>query len=187
MYCIVLQRRTSFLIEKTETASFRLEKNIVEKLRKEAKEKDVSLNSLVGQIFSMHVGWYANSQKAGFMPLPKVLITKIMEKLSQDEIKDIAEHIAEKEVRSMVLMLGREQNISSILDSFEFWLKATDFTYKHDNYDESHRFVIVHSMGKNWSFYLGYVMKLIFEQLEAKTELEVNPKILVINVSVDKK
>jgi len=186
MYCIVLQRRI-FLIEKTETASFRLEKRTVEKLRKEAKEKDVSLNSLVGQIFSMHVGWYANSQKAGFVPLPKVLMTKTMEKLSQDEIKDIAEYIAEKEVRSMILMLGREQNIASILDSFEFWLKATDFIYKHDNYDESHRFVIVHSMGKNWSFYLGHVMKLIFEQLGAKTELEVNPKILVINVSVGKK
>lgn len=175
------------MIEKTETASFRLEKNVVERLRKEAKEKDVSLNSLVSQIFNMHVGWHAGSQKAGFMPTPKVLITKVMEKLSQDEIKEIAKHIAEKELRSMILMLGREQNISSILESFEFWLKATDFTYKHDNYDERHRFVIVHSMGTNWSFYLGYVMKLIFEQLEAKTELEINPKILVITVNVDKK
>ncbi len=175
------------MIEKTETASFRLEKDVVEKLRREAKEKDVSLNSLVGQIFSMHTGWHADSQKAGFIPLPKVLMTKTMEKLSQDEIKDIAEYIAEKEVRSMILLLRREQSVTSILDSFEFWLKATDFTYKHDDYNESHRFVIVHSMGKNWSFYLGYVMKLIFEKLGAKTEIEVNPKILVITVSTNKK
>jgi len=76
--------------EKTETASFRLEKNVLEKLRKEAKAKDISLNSLVSQIFSLHIGWYADAPKAGFVSVPKVLLTKTMEKLSQDEIRGIA-------------------------------------------------------------------------------------------------
>ena len=174
-------------MEKTEAVSFRLEKKILEKLRKEAKSKDSSLNSLVSQIFSMHVEWYAGAQKAGFVPLPKVLVTKIMEKLSQDEIKSISEYIAKNEIKNMVLMLGREENVESIIEGFEFWLKTTNFVYKYDSYDEVRKFVIIHDMGKNWSFYLGYVMKLIFEQLDAKTEFESHPKILVITVMIDKK
>ncbi len=174
-------------MEKTEAVSFRLEKKILEKLRKEAKSKDSSLNSLVGQIFSMHVEWYAGAQKAGFVPLPKVLLSKVMEKLSQDEIKSISEYVVKNEVKNMSLMLGREQNIESNIEGFEFWLKATDFVYKYDNYDDIRKFVIIHDMGKNWSFYLGYVMKLIFDQLDAKTEFESHPKILVITVIVNKK
>jgi len=87
----------------------------------------------------------------------------------------------------MSLMLGREQNFESMLDGFEFWLKTTDFVYKHDSYDRTHKFVIVADIGKNWSFYLGETMKLIFEQIDIKTEYEISSKVLILTITENKK
>jgi hypothetical protein len=170
--------------EKTETASFRLERNVLGELRKEAESKDISLNSLVSQIFNLHIGWHANAPKAGFVPVPKPFLAKVIEKLSQDEIVNIAEYIAKDEVKNMTMMLGRELEVESILESFEFWLKTTNFAYKHDNDDGTHKFVINHEMGKKWSLYLGEVMRLIFKSLGAqKTEFEISPKTLAFTIA----
>lgn len=141
---------------------------------------------MVSQIFSLHIGWHANAPKAGFVPVPKPFLVKVMEKLSQDEISDIAQYLAKDEVKNMTMMLGRKLEIESILESFEFWLKTTNFAYKHDNDDGIHNFVINHEMGKKWSFYLGEVMRMIFKSLAIqKTEFEISPKTLAFTVIVN--
>lgn len=141
---------------------------------------------MVSQIFSLHIGWHANAPKAGFVPVPKPFLVKVMEKLSQDEISDIAQYLAKDEVKNMTMMLGRKLEIESILESFEFWLKTTNFVYKHDNDDGIHNFVINHEMGKKWSFYLGEVMRMIFKSLAIqKTEFEISPKTLAFTVIVN--
>ena len=58
----------------TETASFRLDSDNLEKLKKEAEENDLSLNQLVNQVIGNHVNFCSVAKPAGFMPMPKPVL-----------------------------------------------------------------------------------------------------------------
>jgi hypothetical protein len=47
-------------------------------LREEAKQKDISTNTLLNQIVKEHLNWHANASKAGFIAVRRLLITNLM-------------------------------------------------------------------------------------------------------------
>ena len=93
--------------KKTETATFRIEKEMLEQLRSGAKDDNITLNSFVNQILIQFQEWYAPAKKAGMIPLPKVLLMKIMEKLTKEEIIQISEYMVTKEIKDMILILKK--------------------------------------------------------------------------------
>jgi len=46
---------------------FRIKETTANSLEKEAKQKEISLNTLANQIFNMYTDWHSNAGKAGFI------------------------------------------------------------------------------------------------------------------------
>ena len=169
--------------KKTETTTFRLEKDILDDLRKTAETDKITLNSLINQIFSQFVKWDSRAPKAGLVPLPKVLLVKIMDKLTNDQIIQIAKYMVDKEIKDIILVLRREHNIITFLDVVESWAKTSDFPFEHEEKNDMHKYVISHDMGKKWSLYFGEVFKRMFEQLEiTKAEFDITDKTLLFTI-----
>jgi hypothetical protein len=79
----------------SESVTLRLDKDILDKLRKEAKDKQVSLNVLVGQIALQHLDWHAYASKAGFLAVTRGTVQKMLEKITE---KDVVEEIGRAHV-----------------------------------------------------------------------------------------
>ncbi len=77
---------------RTESISFRLDKDIIAELKREAEENQINLNTLANQIFDFYVK-FANSAKPGFIPLSKAAVVELVERCSDEETKSIAERI----------------------------------------------------------------------------------------------
>lgn len=152
--------------KKTETSTFRIEKDILEKLRVDADEDKISLNALVNQVLSQHVEWDAPAKKSGFVPLPKILLMKIMDNLTEEQIIQVSEYMVKNEIKDIILILRKEHNVNSFLDSIESWAKTSDFPFSHeDKGSGTHSYVVTHDMGKNWSLYFGIIFTRILEEL----------------------
>jgi predicted HicB family RNase H-like nuclease len=147
----------------TESITLRFDKDLVEKLRKEAQEKQISLNSLMGQIAFQHLDWHSHSIKAGFITVRKGKIMKMLEKISEKDIVEIAEYIVKRESKDFIMMLRNEYNITSALEVIETWIKIAGYSYRHDVRGAEHSFIIQHDMGKKWSLYLREQYRFIFE------------------------
>lgn len=147
----------------TESVTLRFHKGLVDNLRKEAKEKNISLNSLMGQIVMQHLDWHAHSIKAGFITVRKSKIIKMLEKLSEKDIVEIAQYVSKRESKDFIMMLRNEYNISSALDVIETWIKIAGYSYRHDVRGSEHSYVIHHDMSKKWSLYLREQYRFIFE------------------------
>ena len=169
--------------KKTETSTFRLEKDILEKLRDEAKTEKISLNAYVNQIITKFVEWYAPAQKAGMVPLPKQLLIMIMEKLSDEQIIQIAENMVTKEIKDIILALKGEHDAQGFVSVIESWAKTSNFPVQHQVLGESsHKYVITHEMGKNWSLYFGVIFTRMFEELGLKNvNCEITDKTLIFS------
>jgi predicted DNA-binding ribbon-helix-helix protein len=155
---------------KTESITFRLESEILDSLRQEAKRKDVSVNTLVSQIAKQHTNWHSMAAQAGFISVRKPLIIRLLESQNDEQIKSLAKHVALSSNKDFILMLRRKYNIHSALDFIETWIRASGYSYTHniENLDypnKLHVFIIQHDMGMKWSLYLAELYRNLFEEL----------------------
>jgi hypothetical protein len=147
----------------TESVTLRFHKYILDRLRKDAQDKQVSLNTLLNQIAIQHLDWHAHAAKAGFITVRKGSIMKMLEKISEREIIEIAESTARKESKEFVMMLRNEYNLISALDVIETWIEITGYSYRHEVRGSEHFFIVQHDMGIKWSLFIREIYRFVFE------------------------
>jgi hypothetical protein len=173
----------------SETISFRLPRNMLHKLRQEAKQKEISLDTLMTQIAKQHTEWYVNASQFGFISVRKSLIMKLLDEIRDDEkIKEIAREVA-RASRDTLLLLKEQYNIpmKSTLDFIESWIKEAGYPYIHDisGVDQNiHHFVIHQDIGLKWSLYLSEILRNLFEEFfnVTKVHFEITDNIVAFTL-----
>ena len=161
----------------SESISFRLTRDILYKLRQEAKQKEISVDRLMTQIAKQHTDWYVNASQIGFISVRKSLIIKLLDEIRDDKkIKEIARDVAKGSSDSLLFLLKEQSELpmESALDFIEIWIKEAGYPYIHDisGVDQNiHHFVIHHDMGLKWSLYLSEIFRNLFEELLNATEI----------------
>src|SRR5215813_4440866 len=85
-----------------------------------------------------------------------------------------------------VAMITGEYNIMSFLRSTESWMSSSGFRYRHDVKDRIHTYVILHEMGKKWSYFFEWWFKGAFKTLKAKdVEVNATDDTIVLKLSMD--
>ena len=153
------QKKTS------EGVTFRIPSNTVHELRKESNKKQVSLNTLVNQILKEHLDWHTYAAQARLYHVPRSSMSRIIDKLTEEELSEVAVTIAKKDFVDLGLLLRGEFTLSSFLDILENWSRVSAFPYKHEVNNDVHNFIIEHGMGKNYSFLLKEIYRNIMEDM----------------------
>src|SRR3954453_10418228 len=99
------------------------------KLRHEAEEKRISLNTLAYQIFDTYVNYASNAAKAGMIPISKEVIVELLEGYNGEQIEVIAERVQKKISKEVALLLRGEYSFKSLVDTYEYWLQIGGFPY----------------------------------------------------------
>jgi hypothetical protein len=172
--------------KRSESITFRLDSLILNKLRNEANQKDLSINTLVSQIIKQHTDWHSNAAKAGFISVRRGLIIKLLEKLSEQDIIAIAEDIA-KSSKDFILLLKNQYNIESTLDFIETWIRISGYPYRHEVSYTRHSYILQHDMGRKWSLYLLELYRHLFEEFGlAKSYFDITDNMLSFKVDTER-
>ena len=147
----------------TDRVSLRLNKIVLAKLQKEADESGISLSALVSKALKQHTDWHSNAVKAGFITVRRATILRLLDKVTEDEIRKIGHDVASSESKDFVLLLKHEYNIDSALEVIETWIKISGYPYNHETQFEKHKYFIQHDMGRKWSLYLSEAYSFVFE------------------------
>jgi hypothetical protein len=156
---------------KSENISFRLHKGQLDQLRQEAREKRISLNTLVNQIVDSYVSFIVNALKAGAVPVDKLTLVTLLQGYNEDQLKAMAQHIVGKTGVESTLQLQGRYDFEALIDSQESWLRATGFPHRHDKDSENnnrHTFIIQHDMGRKYSVFAAEGFKTYFQPLATK-------------------
>jgi hypothetical protein len=100
----------------TETITLRLEKKILAKLRRESDQNQTSLNTLANQIFRQYIDWHSKASKAGYVPLQKLVIIKLLDRLSEEDVIRVAEEVSKDMFKDVMLLLRDENDLVSTLN-----------------------------------------------------------------------
>ncbi len=165
--------------------TLRFDGQTLDSLRKEAEQKRISLNTLASQIFKTHVEFSGAAAKAGMVSFPKNLLIRLMNKLSEDEVRQLSQEIAKNEMKDTLLMIKHRYTVEAFIDLIESWIRVSGFSYTHDVSDNTHYLAIQHEMGKRWSIYHAQLFKYVFSDLGAKwADFETTDNTVTFNVEI---
>ena len=110
-------------------------------------------------------------------------MSRIFDKLTQEELSEIAFDIAKKNFVDLALLRG-EVTLSFYLDTIQNWLRISALPYKHEVNDNVHNFIIEHRMGKNFSFFLKEYNSNILDSLEIKSVFNITDNIVAFKFNM---
>lgn len=159
--------------KRTITMTFRIKKNIMETLRRDAKNRGISLNMYVNQIFKNFTDWYAFEQKVGMIPLSKPVVLDIFRNLKKEEVLDIATRIGKNEIYDIALFMRSKVDMDSFLEWIESRMKNSSMNVSHSIRGNTHIYAMKHDVCLNWSLYHKTILELIFNEIIGK-EVHIN-------------
>jgi len=113
---------------KTEVGSFRLNKDVLSKLKKEAESENLSLNSLVNKVLETHVNWHSHAAKIGIVPISSEVIKVLFKNMTDDAIKKLAKNMV-PEISEDLLLLRHEDTLDAFLDLAQDYFGVCGFPF----------------------------------------------------------
>jgi hypothetical protein len=174
---------------KSETLTFRIDRDNVKKLRSEAETQGISLNSLINQILKSFLEWHIFEPKVGMVPLSKPVVEELFTKMSKEQIIDIATRVGKNEVENAAMfMKGGKMDLDSFLSWFETRMKNSSIQMSHvfDEKDRTYNYIIKHDICENWSLYFKEIVLYIFNELFGKrVDITTSHTMLTFKFKVD--
>lgn len=155
--------------------TFRIDEDILNKLRTESEHRETNLNTFVNQIFKRYVECDMFESKVGMVPIAKQIIVELYGNMTKEEITDMANRIGKNVVRDIALFMKGDITLNSFLSWFETRMKASSIEINHNIKGSNHTFIVKHDLGEIWSLYHKIVLDLIFrEVLDKKVDFDFN-------------
>lgn len=161
-------RRAAEPQNKTESITLRVEKKVLDKLRDEASREMKSVNVLGNQILKFYVNWHSVAVDAGFIYIDKKNLSRIADKLTEEEIDQILDGYFENEFVGRLKMLTGDTKLDRFLKMMEGWMFGSGLRYRHMTNNGIHTYVIQHDMGKNAAYYIKTYFKRSLQFMKAK-------------------
>lgn len=145
--------------------TFRLDEQIIKKLRLESDNRQISTNTLVNQALRRFLEWGMFEPTAGFIMINRPVFSEVFGKLTQKEVVDIASRVGKNEVRDIALFMKGSIDLLSFLSWFEIRMINSSVQVSHSNNDGFHTYVMKHDIGRNWSVYHKTILESIFQEV----------------------
>ena len=166
---------------KTSTFTLRIDEDIIKSLQNESQLQDISLNTLINKILKRYVEWDSYEPKVGMIPIPKLLVEKLFEKRSTQEIIDLAMKVGKNELEDILLFMNKKIDWILFLNWFELRLQNSAIEIVHTVEANKHTFIMKHGMGENWSLYHKTIFELISkENSKNPVQIKYNSRIISI-------
>ena len=153
--------------EKTITRSFRISENAFLALEEEARKRNISLNTLVNQLFLSFANFDRSFQKFGMLKISNVAYRRTLKAVPNEEIVEAAREVAQNSAR--VVLLTRYGTIS-LAGILEYLKSLADYAYWFEYNEvlspERKRVVtLTHSLGEKFSLFMVAYSKSLFDQI----------------------
>ena len=176
--------------KKSQSITFRLDSHTIDELQREADQNQISLNVLVNQALKRYSDWDRYENRIGMMPVPKAMLTSLIDKavdmakkngIKEEDIERVRDQIIKQAaeiafniIKDAVLFMKKQYNLWVVLAVLQEYMKVSGINSDHRiEGGRKHVFVIQHELGENWSLFTKELLELIFENL-AKVRAQVN-------------
>ena len=150
------------MAESTGIITIRVPKSLKSKLENMSRKNQVNLNLLINQILTKNVQWDEHITNMGWLQFNPSTVKEIFNYLDEDEIANLAKATKTDVINGIKFIYG-DTNLQHSIEFIDSWLRATNIPFRHTEDTKSHKFIIRHNIGKNWS---SFAIKITEEFME---------------------
>lgn len=107
--------------------------------------------------------------KVGLIPIAKPIVVTLFNKMSNEDISNMAKEIGKDVVHDIALFMKNKMDLDSFLSWFETRMRSSLTETNHTIQDGYHVYVLKHELGEKWSLYHKIVIELMFNEIFNKT------------------
>lgn len=167
------------------TRSVRIDTDIDEGLRRLATEGGVSVNFLTSKALRRFVEWDAYGAKFGFIDMPGPILTKMVDFLSDDQVRDLGRWVGATLLREYVTFWFKEVTIETVLEAFPRLVSKYGRLFAFEELDERGRKTVIlkHGSGPKMSMLYQEIARAAFtELLKTNSQVESTENQVVIRL-----
>jgi hypothetical protein len=161
------RRRKRIIKGRTSTTTFRIENDVLGKLREESVQQEISLNTFINKILKKYVEQSMFEPRFKIIPMARPVVAEIFRKMSKEEIVNLVRNVTKDTVLDMVLFSKGKIDLNSFLSWFELRMKSAFVEINRivDDNNKTCRYIMKHDLGGNWSYFHMVLLQLIFNDL----------------------
>lgn len=171
--------------EKNKTVTFRIEKNVLDKIKSHAAFERITLNALVNQLLAHAVDWDIVASKSGWVPVPKALLMAWFDSLDDKTIQNIAEEKGRLVSKDMLFAMKGKCGIWEWISILRGRAKAAGFSFTELEDKNEIKFIMRHDMGLKWSKHFKSFYETAFKELGCNAKFDLTENTIIYNI--DKK
>lgn len=114
----------------TKGMTFRLPSEKLDPLRKVSEARNISPNTLFNQIIKAYLDWHSRAAHARLYYLPKSFLIRLINELTEEEIRELARDTAKNDLVDISLFLRGGFTIASLSNITETWLRIAQMPYR---------------------------------------------------------
>ncbi len=153
----------------TVAISFRLEKADLDQLRLIARTSRISLNTLVSQLVHNYLRLWVFDLKFGFHSISNGLIQMAFANLTEEEIKEIAEHEGAKVHREIIRHLYGKVSKKTVVDYLDIFGSRFESFRHFDDQNSTHTLAITHNVNLAFSKVYYNIIRAILDLAKIDT------------------
>jgi len=165
---------------KTESSSFRLEKDVFDDFKKHAKDKGLTTNSMINKIMKDYMQWGSKTPSMQIIPSSAGIIQALLKKHDEEELRKIARIHAKEHFSENLLLLKNEESVEAFIEMAKNWCDASGFPYSTKEKNGEIVFTVRHNQGAKYSAFLD---ETVITDLEILTKKRAETKVMTNSVS----
>lgn len=96
----------------------------------------------------------------GWVTFQPKLVQEIFKHITNKEMENISSKNSLDIIESIKFLYG-DKSFESLIMFFDSWLQSTNSPYRHDETNGSHKFIVEHKLGQNWSEFATIISRYI--------------------------
>lgn len=168
--------------EHTGTVTFRVDSQVLTKLKDYAKYEKSTVNALVNRLLLQAVEWDIAAAKARWVPVERQVIMSILDKLDDKMITQTAQAEGNTLPRDLCLSMRGNHEIDDWIDIIKMRSAVAGFDLTAMQEGEESVFVMRHDMGKKYSLHSKLFYEQAFKELGCNATFEISENTLVFKI-----
>jgi len=168
----------------SDVISLRINHDVAESLKEEARFDHVSLNVLANNVLHNYVKWEKDAKQAGFIPISKDLLSALLQKLDDKDIVEIVNQ-TKNIIKAQIIFMEKRYELWTVLRWLETRCKVSGFSEKKFYQNDRLTYIIQHDLGWKWSIYVKTLIEAVLEGLvKEKIDFDVSTSMVIFRIPV---
>ena len=129
--------------KRTKPLTFRIETKILEKIREEGGNNQISVSNFINKILKRYVEWDSYEPKVGMIPMAKPVITTLFNMMSEEEVSDLVLNFGKNVVQDIAYFMKMKSDPNSFLTWFEIRMRRSFVEFNHLQEDDNNIYMTI--------------------------------------------